>query len=657
MSKHPLKLEVFVSFVFLMLFGQFVFAQNVQSDLRESFKKFDLVKRDRVNFTKNQSYKTLSIQTAQKLFEFDLTLNDLHSPRYFAEETGVSGTHIFENAAVKTFKGKVSGEENSRVRLTIDGAKIEGFFDANGERFYVEQAKKYSRFADETDLVVYRAEDLLRVENFDCESGIGAKIERGREMISSNAVSSPQTSRVIEIATEADFQYVSTLGGANQANAEIMGILNMAEGVYDAELRLTIRIVYQHFWTTQDPFSGVNAPTLLSSFQGFWNANHANISRDTAHLFTGKSFALSSGYALIGEICDMNNAYGLSGYVDWSPAKFLITAHEIGHNLGAFHVNAAQSCDNTLMNEQLSFNTPLSFCSFSRTQIGNFVNSSGSCLTNLAKSPFDFDGDSRTDVSIFRPASGEWWYLKSSTGDNSATQFGNAADKIVPADFTGDGKTDIALFRPSNGNWFVLRSEDNSFYSFPFGTSGDIPQAFDFDGDGKADAGIFRPSNQTWFVNKSSGGTLIQQFGIAGDVPTVGDFDGDSQADIAIYRPAQGEWWISKSTGSLTALQFGNSTDKPVQGDYTGDGKTDVALFRNGEWFVLRSEDGSFYSAPFGTTGDIPTAGDYDGDGKYDFAVFRPSNNTWFANRSTAGTLIQQFGIAGDLAVPSAFVP
>ena len=656
---HPLGFKYSLSLFLILIFVQFAFAQNLQNDLTSAFKKFDLVERRQINFRREENNQKLSIQTSERNFEFDLVLNDLRSPNYFAEVTDANGTRRIENNKISTYKGRISGETNSVVRLTIDNEKIEGFFDSNGTRFFIESAQKYSRFADKNDLVVYRAEDLLRQGNFDCESGIGAKIERGREMVSSNAVSSPQVSRIIEIAIDADFEYSSALGSAAQANTEILSIVNMIDGVYESELRLQFRVVYQHVWTTPDPFSGGNTPTLLTSFQNYWNANHTDIQRDTVHLFTGKGFALSSGYALIGEICDRNNAYALSGYIGFSPPNFLITAHEIGHNLGAYHAGAAQSCDNSLMNEQLTFFTPLSFCGFSRTQINTFVDASGSCLTNLAKSPFDFDGDSRTDISIFRPAQGEWWYLNSSTGGNSATQFGNSNDKLVPADFTGDGKTDVAIFRPESGNWFVLRSEDNSFYSFPFGNSGDVPVAADFDGDGKADAGVFRPSNQTWFVNQSGGGTLIQQFGIAGDVPTVGDYDGDNKADIAIYRPSLGEWWISRSTSGLIAFQFGNPTDKPVQGDFTGDGKTDVALFRpaDGNWFVLRSEDGSFYAAPFGANGDIPAAGDYDGDGKFDFAVFRPTNQTWFANRSTAGTLIQQFGIAGDTPIPSAFVP
>ncbi|HUR97813.1 MAG TPA: FG-GAP-like repeat-containing protein, partial [Pyrinomonadaceae bacterium] len=280
------------------------------------------------------------------------------------------------------------------------------------------------------------------------------------------------------------------------------------------------------------------------------------------------------------------------------------------------------------------------------------------------RKPFDFDGDGKTDIGIFRPvgAASEWWVNRSSTSVTFALQFGASTDRITPADYTGDGRSDIAFFRPSSGEWYVLRSEDFSFFALPFGTSGDLPVPADYDVDGKADFAVFRPSLSTWFISQSTGApTRFVQFGVPGDRPVVADYDADGKADIGIFRPgvSVGEWWIQRSTAGLIAMQFGAPTDKPVQGDYTGDGKGDIAVWRpaTGEWFIVRSEDLSFYGFPFGTTGDVPSPGDYDGDGKFDPAVFRPSNATWFIGRTTAGTQIVQFGGTGDRPIPNAFVP
>lgn len=277
--------------------------------------------------------------------------------------------------------------------------------------------------------------------------------------------------------------------------------------------------------------------------------------------------------------------------------------------------------------------------------------------------PFDFDGDNKTDISIFRSTGGEWWYLRSSDNQNRAFQFGNSSDKLVPADYTGDGKTDVAVFRPSTREWFVLRSEDSSFYSFTFGAAGDIPQVGDFDGDGRADAAVFRQSSALWFILLSAGGTRIQQFGASTDFPAVADYDGDGKADIAIIRFNGGLgvewWWYRSSVSSTIAYVLGTPSDIPVRGDYTGDGKADVSFWRpsTGEWFVLRSESPSYYAAPFGANGDIPVPGDYDGDGIFDFAVFRPSNRTWYLLQSTAGFTAVQFGLSTDKPVPTAFFP
>ncbi len=300
---------------------------------------------------------------------------------------------------------------------------------------------------------------------------------------------------------------------------------------------------------------------------------------------------------------------------------------------------------------------------FSVSQVFRFTIFGGGSVVPNRAAHVDFDGDRKTDISIFRPSNGQWWYLRSSSNQTTALAFGAGTDKIVPADYTGDGKTDIAVFRPSTGDWFVLRSEDSSFYSFPFGGNGDTPAPADFDGDGKSDPTVFRSSNSTWYTLASSQGVLIRPFGIPGDIPQVGDYDGDGKADLAIYRPngssGGGEWWMNRSASGVFAVQFGASSDKPVAADYTGDGKTDIAFWRpsNGNWFILRSEDSSYYAFPFGVSTDIPTPGDYDGDGKTDASVFRPSNATWYSQRSTQGTTIVGFGLNGDYPAPAAYIP
>ena len=273
--------------------------------------------------------------------------------------------------------------------------------------------------------------------------------------------------------------------------------------------------------------------------------------------------------------------------------------------------------------------------------------------------PFDFGTDSKTDVSIFRPSAGQWWYRNSATGLSTGATFGLSVDKPVPADYTGDGVADRAFYRPLTGEWVILRSEDGTFYSAPFGINTDIPAPADYDGDGKADLAVFRPSVGTWFISLSTGGNKAIGWGQAGDQPVPGDYDGDGKADIAIWRADGGQWWVLHSSGGYVTYNFGASSDKAVPGDYTGDRRTDVAFWRpvTGQWFILRSEDNSYFAAPFGANGDLPIPGDYDGDNKFDVAVFRPSSATWFINNSGGSPVtIMNYGFGTDTPLPYVYV-
>jgi Glucose/sorbosone dehydrogenases len=311
--------------------------------------------------------------------------------------------------------------------------------------------------------------------------------------------------------------------------------------------------------------------------------------------------------------------------------------------------------------QTLLVDTPRSVVSFGEDAEGEiYVVYSNGTIDKIvrAKASADFDGDFKTDISVFRPTDGMWYINGSLNNAFRAVQFGTDEDIPTPEDFDGDNITDIAVWRPSDGTWYVLRSSNNTFFGVQFGTNGDVPATSDYDGDAKSDFAVFRPSNGNWFIlNSSNNGLTVTQFGTSGDIPVPGDYDGDGKYDIGVYRASNGVWYLlQSSTGTFRAVQFGLSTDTPVQGDYDGDGKTDIAVFRsgNGTWYRLNSSSSAMVATQFGTNGDVPAVGDYDGDGRDDIAVFRPSTGNWFRlNSSNNAFIAAQFGQNGDYPVPA----
>jgi hypothetical protein len=242
----------------------------------------------------------------------------------------------------------------------------------------------------------------------------------------------------------------------------------------------------------------------------------------------------------------------------------------------------------------------------------------------------DFDGDGKTDFTVYRPSTFKWYVY-----NGTSLVYGTTDDIPEPGDYDGDGQTDYAVFRPSDGTWHVYGQTIDQY-----GAAGDIPCPADYDGDGQTDYAVWRPSNGTWYINGQS--SLV--YGLSTDILVPGNYYGGNKAERVVWRPSDGTW---HSPGHAN-VAYGANGDIPVPGDYSGDGIMDRAVYRpsNNIWY----REG-MANVQYGAAGDIPAPGDYNGDGKTDIAVFRPSDGTFHVYNQT----IVQWGTNGDapLSLPS----
>lgn len=292
-----------------------------------------------------------------------------------------------EKAPCQTFKGNVKDTDRA-VRLSINENGISGFIQLEDQKLFIEKTIKFKLLDDKPAFfVVYYEKDVINKDDIYC--GVTSEEEkRFLEKLPKPADTGLRASqcKFLKIATDADFEYFQIYGAS--ANAEILNIINLIEGVYINTFDVAPRVTFQNVWTTNDPYTGdpstdPGSELLVNQLRNYWQANFTNVVRDVVHLFTGVG-ANTSGVVgrvfEIGTIClAPSDSYG---YTKERFQAFLTTAHEIGHNFGGIHsdgvncgtINAGLMCQGT---KQI----PMYFSAASITRMSNFINANSACLT------------------------------------------------------------------------------------------------------------------------------------------------------------------------------------------------------------------------------------------------------------------------------------
>src|SRR3989442_1030026 len=140
---------------------------------------------------------------------------------------------------------------------------------------------------------------------------------------------------------------------------------------------------------------------------------------------------------------------------------------------------------------------------------------------------FDYNGDGKSDLVLYRPGAGAIAIARSN-GDGTFTgvyysgsgiagvDLLSSYDRVFSFDYNGDGRADIAIYRPGSGFISVARSDGkggfgSEYYSFSGIAGDDLLSVYDrilpldYNGDGRADITAFRPGSGFITIARSNG--------------------------------------------------------------------------------------------------------------------------------------------------------
>lgn len=247
------------------------------------------------------------------------------------------------------WSGAVEGEPDSRAMLARTPTGVMGFVQGSWGTAVIASPRPGSTGPVTSYILSDVPEDTFRWDPWICD----AQPAPDAPVQPEGDVAGAQPCRQLRVAVETDWEMRLNFAASNDPSAALTAYVGTLfagiSQIYDADLQVRPSVCFLRIWESDgDPWTQSGAGNQLYEFRDHWEANMGAVQRNVAAMLSGRG--LGGGVAWLSAACASSYAYSVSGNLSgWFPYPLadynggnwdiMVTAHEMGHNVGAPHTH------------------------------------------------------------------------------------------------------------------------------------------------------------------------------------------------------------------------------------------------------------------------------------------------------------------------------
>jgi hypothetical protein len=277
-----------------------------------------------------------------------LLKHDYHLRSDQSLETGATSNQL-------TWKGRISGEADSKISLTLSRHVVFGSIRTGGETWFIEPLHYLLEGAMPDLFVVYRIADVRPDAGILC--GVEESERRKNTLTTGSGNRTENTCRHVELAIASAYDMWQRYGSVQAVEIHNIGVINEVASDYDDAFDWQLQFVIAAQYVSTSPNSSLDSTlsttnstfTLLTKIGEWGETGNFQAEFDLGLLWTTRDICTGVncsviGFANIGGVCSSERYLVLEDYNGLNPSGTgyqlrVLTSHEIGHQFGCGHDN------------------------------------------------------------------------------------------------------------------------------------------------------------------------------------------------------------------------------------------------------------------------------------------------------------------------------